>query len=97
MCLMKLGYKDLEVVAPDSENTLIPVHVMNAYRLKYQNICTLFDVDQPGLLAMENYKNKYGTESVILNLSKDLSDSVRDHGVNKVREVLTPLLKQALC
>ncbi len=96
MCLMKLGYKDLEVVAPDSENTLIPAHVMNAYKLKYQGICTLFDVDQPGLLAMENYKNKYGINGVALDLSKDLSDSVRDHGVNKVREVLTPLLKQAL-
>lgn len=97
MCLMKLGYKNIEVVAPDSENSLIPAHVMNAYKLKYRNVCTLFDVDQPGLLAMQNYENKYGIKGVALDLSKDLSDSVRDHGVNKVREVLTPLLKQALC
>jgi hypothetical protein len=29
-------------------------------------------------------------------MSKDLSDSVRDHGVEAVRDVLFPLLKQAL-
>jgi hypothetical protein len=29
-------------------------------------------------------------------MSKDLSDSVKDFGVNAVREMLFPLLKQAL-
>jgi hypothetical protein len=29
-------------------------------------------------------------------MSKDLSDSVRDHGIEAVRDKLFPLLKQAL-
>jgi hypothetical protein len=29
-------------------------------------------------------------------MEKDLSDSVKEHGIDKVREVLFPLLKQAL-
>lgn len=96
MAFMKLGYKEAEAVAPDSENTLIPAHVINAYRLKYKNICTLFDNDEPGIKAMNNYQEKHGIKFALLPLSKDLSDSVKDHGIRKVQEVLTPILKQAL-
>jgi hypothetical protein len=39
---------------------------------------------------------KYGIKSALLPLSKDLSDSIRDYGIRKVQEVLTPILKQAL-
>lgn len=95
MCLIKLGYKDLEVIAPDSENTLLPAHVMNSYKHKYEKICTLFDNDMPGIKAMQNYEDKYGIKPALLDMSKDLSDSVRDFGVNAVRDRLTPILKQA--
>ena len=96
MAFMKLGYKEAEAVAPDSENTLIPAHVINAYRLKYKNICTLFDYDEAGINAMNNYQEKHGINQAVLPLSKDLSDSIRDHGIRKVQEVLTPILKEAL-
>jgi len=96
MAFMKLGYKEAEAVAPDSENTLIPQHVMNSYKLKYKNICTLFDNDDAGINAMKNYKEKHGINYALLPMSKDLSDSIRDHGVRKVQEVLTPILKQEL-
>lgn len=96
MAFMKLGYKEAEAVAPDSENTLIPQHVINAYRLKYSNICTLFDNDEAGINAMKNYQDKHGIKSALLPLSKDLSDSIRDYGIRKVQEVLTPILKEAL-
>jgi hypothetical protein len=96
MAFMKLGYKEAEAVAPDSENTLIPQHVMNSYKLKYKNICTLFDNDDAGINAMKNYKEKHGINYALLSMSKDLSDSIRDHGIRKVQEVLTPILKQEL-
>ena len=96
MDFVKLGYKEAETVAPDSENTLIPEHVINSYKLKYKNICVLFDNDKPGIEAMERYKEKYGIKGCILPMSKDLSDSVRDYGILKVKEALTPLLKEAL-
>lgn len=96
MAFIKLGYDNVEAVAPDSENTLIPLHIMSAYSLKYKNICTLFDNDVAGIKAMENYKVKYNIPSVLLPLSKDLSDSMRDFGIMKVKEALTPLLKEVL-
>jgi hypothetical protein len=92
----KLGYSEAETIAPDSENTLILPHVINSLKLKYKGIATLFDNDPAGIKAMENYEKTYGIKGVLLPLSKDLSDSGRDHGILKVKQVLTPILKQAL-
>lgn len=96
MAFTKLGYKNAEAIAPDSENTLIPEHVINAYRHKYKGIITLFDNDVAGIESMKKYQIKYDIPYVILELSKDLSDSIRDHGINKTRDILTPLLKEKL-
>jgi hypothetical protein len=96
MAFTKLGYKNAEAIAPDSENTLIPEHVINAYRHKYKGIITLFDNDVAGIESMKKYQTKYDIPYVILELSKDLSDSIRDQGINKTRDILTPLLKEKL-
>lgn len=95
MCLTKFGY-NTEVVAPDSENSLIPNGAMSMYKLKYKAICTLFDNDEAGIKAAQKYQDEYGLPGVILPMSKDLSDSVRDYGIPETRKVLHPLLKEAL-
>lgn len=95
MSLSKFGF-NAEYVAPDSENTVIPQGAISMYKSKYEKIITLFDNDDPGKKAMSKYEYTYGIPGVILPLSKDLSDSVRDHGLDKTREVLYPLLKEAI-
>jgi hypothetical protein len=95
MCLTKFGY-NTEVVAPDSENTLIPNGAMSMYKLKYRSICTLFDNDDAGKEAAQKYQEQYDIPGVIIPMSKDLSDSVRDYGIPETRKVLHPLLKEAL-
>jgi len=95
MCLKKFGY-NLEVVAPDSENTAIRQEVIDIYKVKYQSICTLFDNDDAGVKAMRKYKDNFGFPAVHLKLEKDLSDSVKVYGREKVRTFLQPLLKEAL-
>jgi hypothetical protein len=92
----KLGYNNAEAVAPDSENTIIPEHVINAYKFKYKNIATLFDNDSAGIESMKKYNKKYDIPFIILNMSKDLSDSIKDFGLIKTRTMLTPLLKEKL-
>jgi hypothetical protein len=96
MCFNKLGINNIEAIAPDSENTMIGERVMSELSKHYQKILVLFDNDDPGLKAAERYKNMYGFNYIKLEMEKDLSDSVKDHGVDKVREMLFPLLKQAL-
>lgn len=83
---------DVESIAPDSENSLIPKPMLTAWALKYDRILTLFDNDAPGHKAMEKYKNTYGIPGIYLNLAKDLSDSVKEFGVSKTRTPLNSLI-----
>ena len=90
----KLGIGNIECIAPDSENTMIGESVINKLREKYSKIIVLFDNDEPGIKAAQRYQDKYNIPHVILDMSKDLSDSVRDHGIEPVRDKLLSLLKQ---
>jgi hypothetical protein len=96
MCFNKLGIGNVECIAPDSENTMIGESVMGKLSKQYSKIIVLFDNDEPGIKAAQRYKDKYGYDYVILDMSKDLSDSVKDYGIEAVRDKLLPLLKQAL-
>lgn len=96
MSLNRLGFSNIESVAPDSENTLISENVIASYKSKYKGVCTLFDNDPAGIKSMEKYKEKYDIPSAHLAMSKDLSDSIKDHGIDEVREQIIPLLRQTL-
>jgi hypothetical protein len=96
ICFKILGITGIEAIAPDSENSVIPENFMRPLLDKYQKIIVLFDNDEPGLKSAERYRNKYGFSYINLDMSKDLSDSVRDFGIEAVRDRLFPLLKQAL-
>lgn len=96
LSLLSLGYSEIESIAPPSENTIIPKEVIAAYKMKYEKIITLFDNDQPGIDSMKRYKELYDLDYCHLPMSKDLSDSIKDHGALKVKEILTPLLKTLL-
>jgi hypothetical protein len=96
MAYQKLKISNSEAIAPDSENTMIPENIMSNISSKYQKVCVLFDNDEAGIKAAEKYKSRYGFEYVILEMEKDLSDAIKVHGIDKVRENLLPLLKQAL-
>lgn len=96
MCFNKLGISNIEAIAPDSENTMIGEKAMSDFVRHYHRIIVLFDNDEPGIKAAERYKLKYGFNNIVLPMEKDLSDSVKLHGIDKVREVLFALLKQVL-
>lgn len=83
---------DVESVAPASENTMLAKSILSAYSLKYKGIMTFFDNDSAGRNSMQKYKDKYGIPGIFLKMSKDLSDSVRDFGVEKTKQYLTPLI-----
>lgn len=96
MAYTKLKITNSEAIAPDSENTMIPENIMNSISSKYQKVCVLFDNDEAGIKAAERYKSKYGFDYVVLDLEKDLSDSIKVYGLEAVRDKLLPLLKNAL-
>ena len=96
MAYHKLKISNSEAIAPDSENTMIPENIMSSISSKYQGVCVLFDNDEAGIRAAEKYKLRYGFDYVVLELEKDLSDAIKVHGIDKVRDNLLPLLKQTL-
>lgn len=88
-----LGFTNFESLAPDSENSIIPSHVMKELQTKYKRVFVLFDNDPAGEVASEKYTNYYGCIKVQLKMSKDLSDSVRDYGLIEVRNEFIKQLK----
>jgi len=95
LCLKSFGYK-IDVIAPDSENTIIKPYIINNLKSKYNHVVTLLDNDQPGIKAMNKYLKLYGIKGFTIELSKDFSDSVKDHGMHKVHEHFKTLLKQCI-
>tara|TARA_R110000824_G_scaffold396556_1_gene598111 strand:- start:158 stop:1108 length:951 start_codon:yes stop_codon:yes gene_type:complete len=91
MSLDSLNF-NAEFVSPDSENTLISKKIMSSYLLKYNNIFTLLDNDSAGHIGMNKYLNEYGIPSIFLNLSKDISDSIKDFNKTTVRNYINPLI-----
>jgi hypothetical protein len=93
MCFVKLGYKHVQVIAPDSENSMLTQHTVNMLKSKFNKICVLFDNDTAGIASMQKYQDRFGFEPILLDMEKDLSDSVAVHGLIKVKERLDDLLK----
>lgn len=89
MAMRSLGI-DGDYIAPNSESSTMDsmIHWINTYAEKY----TIFDNDSTGLTMMEKYKLNYGIPYLHVNLSKDISDSIRDHGAKKVKVLLKSLL-----
>lgn len=93
MCFVKLGYRHIEAIAPDSENSILSEHTVNMLRSKFKKICVLFDNDTAGIASMQKYQDRFGFEPILLDMEKDLSDSIAVHGLIKVKERLDDLLK----
>jgi len=91
LALMELNL-NIEFVAPNSENTMIPRSNLAEYMLKYDNLYTLFDNDEAGHKAMEKYKNNYGIQGLYLNLAKDVADSIKDFGKDATKMILKTLI-----
>lgn len=91
MCLDSMGFK-LEVVAPDSENTMIKPMYIDIFRRKYKRVITLFDNDEAGIKAIERYKQEYGINGCFYPTAKDVSDAVALEGQDKVKDVMFRIL-----
>ena len=87
----------LDIIAPDSENTVIRKEVMESYINRYEKVIVMFDFDEPGIKAMEKYKELYPEiEYTALPMSKDPADSIKDYGAKEVYYRIVPLLNKKI-
>jgi DNA primase len=56
----------------------------------------MFDNDEAGIRAMQKYRETYNVSPILLDMSKDLSDSIRDHGAKEVRNRLVPMINRKI-
>lgn len=96
MAFRKLQIKDVEAIAPDSENSMLAETTMSKLIRQYKKIFIIFDNDEAGIKAAQRYHSKYKIPYVVLPLEKDIADSVEVHGIEKTRKILLTLLKEAL-
>jgi hypothetical protein len=95
MSIKSLGLR-VDVIAPDSENTLLTEEQIKVLQKTYKNIVTLLDSDEAGINAMQKYKEKYDIPFVYLPLEKDISDIVKFHGKDRAIVELVPKLNRIL-
>lgn len=88
----RLGFKSIECVAPDSENSTMSETLFYELNEKYKCIITIFDNDDPGKKAVARYRERYGINGFALDMEKDISDSVAKYGLQQVRNEIEPLL-----
>ena len=95
LCILsfKLG---VEVIAPDSENTMIKPYIIQNLLSKYKKVLCLLDNDEAGHTAMEKYKKIYKIESIHLKSEKDISDAVAKYGAEVVKPKLFNLIKEKI-
>jgi hypothetical protein len=97
MSIKSLKLSRIDVIAPDSENTMIKAEMMEELDQKYKKIIILFDNDDAGIKSMQTYKEKYPCVNLaVLPMSKDISDSIKDFGAKEVRNRLVPILDKKL-
>jgi DNA primase len=89
MSLYSLGIEG-NIIAPSSENARINLvkDWVDLHKEKY----TIFDNDPAGIKAMQNYEEMYNIPYLLIPLSKDISDSVKDHGAKTVKTVIKSML-----
>ena len=95
MCLKQFGY-NIEVIAPDSENTVIKPYIIENLKKKYKKVVTLFDNDVAGHNAVNKYKQLYDIKGTWLDSSKDIADLVKEKGFADAHKEIKVKLKSVL-
>lgn len=96
MALQSLPLLKLDVVAPDSENTMIAEDKLFEFKERYDAIVTMMDSDQAGIASMHKYKELYGLPYVYLPKEKDISDIIKTHCVQASMQYIIPILDRAI-
>ena len=95
MCLKSFGF-GVDVIAPDSENTIIKPYIIENLKSKYKKLLSLLDNDEAGHIGMSKYKKAYNIDSIYLKSEKDLSDAVAKYGSSAVEPKLFTLIKDSI-
>lgn len=90
MMTMNSLISDADYIAPNSENA--GIEYLMQWIQEYPEKYIIFDNDDTGIKMMKKYDEVYNIPYIHIPLSKDVSDSVKEHGASKVKSYLKTLL-----
>lgn len=83
-----------DIIAPDSENTMIKKDVLEAIINDYSIVYLIFDNDEAGEISTNKYAALYPSiKTLRLDLEKDVADAIKTYGIRHVHSELSKLLK----
>jgi hypothetical protein len=92
MSFKRLGFPNVECIAPDSENTLLTQEQLDYYLQKYKFVSVLFDGDTAGKKSALKYHEDYGLPFTTFEVENDIAECVKQHGIKNTRLFLQPKL-----
>lgn len=96
MAIKSIPGLDVDVVAPDSENSKLSDKQINKFKTEYEAVVTYMDSDKAGIDSMQYYLNRFNIPFCYIPLEKDFSDMVKYHGVKKAVYEFIPVLDKAI-
>jgi hypothetical protein len=92
ICCYNLWRPMSEAIAVDSENTMLKPAFVDDLKMRFSEIIVILDNDEPGINAMIRYQELHGLKYIISPLEKDISDSIKVHGIAKTKQVFDSLI-----
>jgi hypothetical protein len=96
MAIRSIPGIDVDVIAPDSENTKLSPEVIEHMKNNYEAVVTYMDSDAAGIASMKYYLETYNLPFCYIPLEKDFSDIVKVHGIKKAVYTFIPVLDKAI-
>ena len=90
MMTMNSLIPDADYIAPNSE--IAGIEYLMQWIQEYPEKYIIFDNDDTGIKMMKKYDEVYNIPYIHIPLSKDISDSVKEHGAFKVKTYLKSLI-----
>ena len=96
MAIRSIPGLDVDVIAPDSENTKLDPELIDALKNDYEAVVTYMDSDAAGIASMKYYLETHNLPFCYIPLEKDFSDIVKVHGIKKAVYTFVPVLDRAI-
>ena len=97
--IMVLSLFNIPSIAPGSETSLIPQNAINELKKRFKRLVMLYDYDDAGLKGVKKMQDEYGIDYVFIPKPylelynvKDISDHIKEFGVEKTQILLNELL-----
>jgi len=95
MTLRSMNIK-ADIIAPNSENTMIDSRVIKRIKSIHTHVLVLFDNDKAGIKAMQKYKDLYNLAICYIPYEKDISDIMKARGVNESKVIIIPFIHKSM-